>query len=314
MYLVYGEAIKNMAEKNTSGEDFIFSRVVVGEANRVWILAEDSEKSKRGISNSKLLQFKDSKWIYRSIPWDAGALCGTVTPNVEVQVIGVYGQILKGTTTGFAGESIGNYADRPMKIGILRDAKIIDGNTYIVGMGRQIYKKDGLTWQALDKDLLAVKDEIVGFNSIDGIDERDIYVTGMGGEIWHYNSVRWEAIDSPTNVILNRAKCVSPDLIYLCGNAGVILSGSNQTFKVIEQSETDDNLFGLEWFNDVLYVSSLTQLYTLNGNSLEKVDLKLEDDFTFGALDANDGVMWSVGARHMAYTRDGKSWTQVFYN
>ena len=98
------------------------------------------------------------------------------------------------------------------------------------------------------------------------------------------------------------------------GAGGTLLRGSADGFEVIAQGSTSANLYGLEWFEGKLYVAALTALYVLEDDALQTVDAGLGDGVTFGDLHTNDGVMWSVGARHILTTEDGSSWTQLFYS
>ncbi len=295
-----------------SAQGLLFSRVFIGDNNRVWILAEEE-----GIDSphTKFLQYRDGNWIFRRMSWGSAGLCGITVPETDFFAVGVDGEVLHGTRTGFSEESVDDTDSGPRKRGYLRDVRLIGERIYVVGMGRQAYRREQTgKWSRFDGGLLAQSNELAGLNAIDGVIEKNIYAVGLHGEIWHHNGEKWNRFDSPTNLSLHRVLCVSPVRTYICGAGGILICGESGNFNVIEQNSTDDNLYDLAWFQNQLYVAGLKNLFVLIDNELQEVALGLGNGFTFGHLHAKDGMLWSVGARHLAYTVDGVSWLQVFYS
>jgi hypothetical protein len=120
-------------------------------------------------------------------------------------------------------------------------------------------------------------------------------------------------MESPTNVALQRVRCVDGHTVYACGAAGVLLRHEEDKVQIVAPSSTEENLYGLEWFRGELYVAGLKSLFILKGDDLVPVNVKFGKGVTFGDLHAADGALWSFGARHLLRTDDGVRWTQVFY-
>jgi hypothetical protein len=180
-------------------------------------------------------------------------------------------------------------------------------------MGRQVYRREGAgRWTRQDDGVVLPKGgiKIGGFNSIDGLREDDIYAVGFGGEIWRCVDAQWRPIDSPTNVILHCVRTVRKDLVYACGQKGVLLRGNGDLWEQFAQTETTDDLWGMEWFNETLYLSSDKATYSVKNNGeFEVIDIR--EIKTRGHLHARDGVMWSFGRKNVAWTEDGVHWTDA---
>ncbi|NJO18628.1 MAG: hypothetical protein HC877_23745 [Thioploca sp.] len=211
-------------------------------------------------------------------------------------------------------EHIDESVEGPERRGFLRSMRMIGKNLYATGMQRQVYRRiDEAKWQRMDQGILIPhgSDIITGFNSIDGFNEQDIYAVGFGGEIWHYNGRIWQQLDSPSNLILSNVKCVPPDTVYICGQIGTLLRGRDNQWEIIEHEVTTEGFFGLEWFQNKLYVASSNNIFILEDNSLKPIEiLKDKEFFTSGHLHSNDGILLSVGSKHLVYT-DGESWTEI---
>jgi hypothetical protein len=171
-------------------------------------------------------------------------------------------------------------------------------------------RDDNDVWHHIDADILSKPGEMVGLNGIDGLSSKEIYAAGLNGEIWRFTGARWFPVPSPTNVMLNSVRCIG-EHVYIAGNAGLLLRGRMGSFQVVATQSDEPNLDAVEGFGDAVYVASQKKLFRLNGKSLREVDTKL-GEITAGSLSSRDGVMWSVGAKHLIWTDDGKKWTQVF--
>ncbi len=68
----------------------------------------------------------------------------------------------------------------------------------------------------------------------------------------------------------------------------------------------------MEWFKGKLYLACDDGLFALSdGTSLEKVNMGLGEEWTCRHLNANDGVMWSFGPKHIAWAENAKEWNDV---
>jgi hypothetical protein len=110
--------------------------------------------------------------------------------------------------------------------------------------------------------------ERVGFEAIDGYSDTEIYAVGWNGEIWEFDGTDWIGRDSPTNVILAAVCCAPNDVVYTAGLQGVLIEGRKDAWEAVRwEDDVTVDLWDLCWFQEKLYVATMTALYTLNGNS-----------------------------------------------
>jgi hypothetical protein len=182
-------------------------------------------------------------------------------------------------------------------------------------MARRVYRREGVgLWTAIDAGVFvprAQRDRGVGFNAIDGLTEDAIYAVGYGGEIWRYDGQAWRQQDSPTNVTLTCVRCVDIKTAYAAGLAGVVLHAIDGNWESIEHEATDDDFWGMTVFQGRVYLAAYAGLFVIDGDDVVSIDMNLPRKLSTAYLDANDGVMWSVGQKDLAYTEDGTIWTEV---
>jgi hypothetical protein len=90
----------------------------------------------------------------------------------------------------------------------------------------------------------------------------------------------------------------------------MLWNGRHDHWGIVNHKNVIDDIWGLAWFNDKLYLSTTTAVYTLEGDRLEFVDMGDDQPNTCFHLSAADGVLWSIGAKDvMSY--DGKKWTRI---
>jgi hypothetical protein len=291
-------------------EGALFSRGWVGRRDLAWVLAHDDPDDG---SVTRVMQCKGDNWLTNRIGWSAVAVTARLEPAFELVVVGTEGKVLAASPTGFAMETVATGRDGPDRLGVIRDARFIGAEVFAVGMSRQAYRRVGPSrWVRADAGLAPTATSMTGLNGVDGTGAADVFAAGFNGEIWHYDGAVWQPIESPTNVALQRVRCAPDGHVYLCGVAGTLLRGDRRGFLPIAQDGTNANLQALEWFMGRLYVASAKGLFVLDGDSLEPLDVAPGEGLTFGDLHAADGVLWSVGARHLFRTDDGTTWTQVF--
>jgi hypothetical protein len=236
-------------------------------------------------------------------------------PDLQVFAAGPDGRVNIGTLQGDRLEQIDPSGNGPGLHGHIRDLRFIGNHMYAAGMGRQVYKREGKDqWVRLDAGVLQTPGttDVKGFNSIDGLGEDDMFAAGFGGEIWHFNKGKWQQDASPVDVILNKVRVIRKDLAFAGGQMGTLLRRNDDRWEVVDHHSTTNEIWDIEWFNDTLYLATDKKLFRLLPNdTLELVDMKLGKDVTCGALHANDGVLLSVGRKHVCYTEDGKKWIRI---
>ncbi|PTL85143.1 hypothetical protein DAT35_07855 [Vitiosangium sp. GDMCC 1.1324] len=208
-------------------------------------------------------------------------------------------------------EKIGTAQSDPSKRGHLRQVRTIGRRTFAVGMGRQVYRRDGENlWTCLDPQLQPVAGEVKGFESIDGFSESNLYAVGWDGEIWHFDGSVWTQQQSPVDVVLTRVLCAGDGHVYATGRQGLLLRGRDARWEVVEHDGPREDIQDMAWYGDRLYLSTHRQLFTLSGDRLTPIHFGDDAPETCYHLSVADGVLWSFGAKDlMAF--NGQKWTRV---
>jgi hypothetical protein len=289
-----------------------FSRGVVYRHDRVYILSTLAHLEEQREHVTRVLRW-NGQWVHWLIEWAIGGICVVDTPELQVFSMGLGGRIHVQTATAWHEEMVDTTDEGPPYRGMLRDIRLVGDSIYVAGMGRQVYQRHANgDWTRADAGPLARKGEArgVGFNSIDGFSADEIYAVGWGGEIWQMKKGKWKGLSSPTNVILERVLCAPDGNVYICGQAGTVIVGRDTSWNVVEHLETKDNFWGMEWFGGKIWLASLSDLYTLSGTTVERVDFGNGTKLTCGWLTARDGVIWSIGPEDVTYY-DGTSWHET---
>ena len=279
--------------------------------DRAFVIALEAGRSPTTTSDRYLLEWTgEAGWSHRELVLTARGMAFADRGRQDLLVMGEAGHVLMISGREIVEERLDPSLEGPRGRGNVRGVRLIGDHVYAVGMGRQVYRRDGPgIWSHCDTDVVRPVGalDITGFSAIDGLVESDLFAVGMGGEIWTRDDRGWRPVDSPTNVILQCVRAVAPGLVYACGQQGVLLRGSPEGWEPVAHSSTRDDLWGMEWFEDRLYVASSKAIFRLDGDDLHRVDTGLGDSFTYGELHAGEGAMWSFGAMNIART-DGRAW------
>ncbi len=269
------------------------------------------------VDHAFVFGFIKEEWIRpiedNELNWSAVGITVTKTPLRQGLLLGMWGEVLCLGSGDTHAESIGMAKKR----GPLLSTCAIAGRAYAVGMGRQIYRRDGRDqWTAIDEQIRPAKGDPkpYGFDTIAGFSETDIYAAGRYGEVFHFNGKTWTKLPVPTDQIITHACCAGDGNVYLCGRNGLLLKGRNDEWKIIAHGKRDD-LWNLAWFNDRLYVATMTHVFWLSeeadGDYLNDVEWTNDDKpKTCLRLSTADGVLWSIGAKDVL-SFDGKTWTRI---
>jgi hypothetical protein len=236
-------------------------------------------------------------------------------PQCQMIAISPWGHVLVDGKGDFHEEVIRDQDKAPVeRKGKLLRVRGIGQRAYVVGMGRQVYRRDDAhRWTPIDQSVLVPADnmQLLGFNSIDGFSETDIYAVGLKGEIWHFNGKRWQQLDSPTNRILNDAVCAGDGQVYACGDEGFLLRGRNDNWSIITDESFKRDIWNLCWFADRLFIATTQGLFFLNDKGqVKSVDFGGDMPKTTYHLSARDGILWSIGSKDIMQF-DGKTWTRI---
>lgn len=280
---------------------------------KVIVNAVPDNSSEEGVSNSVILDWSDKQEL-TALELDYPAIRLTYSPESASQFV-ASGRLGRISFIRDA-ELIQELIQGPQEEGFIRDLRLIGRHLYASGMGRQVYRraKPG-EWVRFEDGINRSENDyldISGFNAIDGLSEEDIYAVGFDGEIWHCDRGKWTQVDSPTNLIIERVRAVKKDLVFAVGQAGLVLRGHKDTWVPITHSETTDDFWGLEWFQNELYLSTEHAVFRLDRQDrLERVGLNLAGERTYSHLHAGRGALWSFGKHHVSWTSDGNTWNDV---
>jgi len=165
--------------------------------------------------------------------------------------------------------------------------------------------KSSENWQKFNKGISKEHD----LESIHGYSDNEMYVVGGGGIIYIFDGEQWKLLQTPTNQDLNRVICAPDGFVYAIGANGIMLKGRNDKWEIIE-TNVSKSLWGIAWYKNSLYISSMSAVYKLIGDELEAVDFGEDKPSSFYVLSSCDEVIWTVGSSDiMSY--DGEQWSRI---
>ncbi len=294
-------------------DEFSYMTAAVYSRTRAYLLIVNDDLAKQQAPHGYMLQWDSGKWAQVALKWNPVSVAVMSHPARQGVAIGEFGDVQVAGGGDMHTEQIADGPSIPEKRGTLRCVRSIGGRAYAAGMDRQVYRReDANRWICIDATMRPEpgSSEVVGFESIDGFSEKDIYAVGWQGAIWHYDGKVWRQIDSPTNTILTNVCCAGDGNVYVSGRRGVLLRGRGETWEVIEHESSLQDIWGLAWYNDKLYASTLRQVFTLEGNALVVVGMGDDPAESAYHLSAADGVLWSIGAKDVM-SFDGSEWTRI---
>lgn len=280
-----------------------------------YLITTNDAAISEGHTGSLLFTLDRETWGAGTVEWLAcsGTVCHV--PAERYLVLGTDGSVRASGGGAVKEEApIANCGVDPRKRGPLREIRgIAKGRAYAVGTCRQAYVRDGEgQWKCIDQSAQVGDVPITdtSFESIDGFDEQEIYTVGWEGEIWQYDGARFTQRTSPTNLALYKVRCADDGYVYACGQLGTLLRGRNDQWEIIEHDSSREDLWGMEFFKDQLYVASTHFVYRLENGKLKPVDFGDDLPETCYHLSAADGIMWSIGAKDLMEF-DGSAWKRI---
>ncbi|UHD16108.1 hypothetical protein [Thiocapsa bogorovii] len=283
-----------------------FVRGIASRRDRVFVISKGKALLKQDIAHTSVVGVEAGQWVdCVDSEWDSSAIAVARAPSTKLIVIGEDGDVLTYLGGGLSEKE--KLSPDPIMI---RNARGISGYIFACGMSRQVYKRvDEHRW--VDMSASRPGDtESLGFEAIDGYAENEIYAVGWGGEIWEFDGSNWHNRNSPTSVILTGVCCAPDDMVYVTGQQGVLIRGRNDSWDTVPwDDEVTVDLWDMCWFQDRLYVATLSSLYTLIGNRLVEVDFGDIPTPTCFSLTTVEGVLWSIG-RDDVVSFDGNRWTR----
>lgn len=290
-----------MSEKVSDSREFI--RGAARTSDLIYMITRGKALAEEGTAHASVIGIYEGNWVDgANVDWDSTAIANAKYPSARIVLIGEDGDVC----TYAAGKPTKEVIEPEPKM--IRNAATIDGYVVACGMRRQVYKRvDEDRWLDISAPFSEASDE-VGFEAIAGFSSDEIYAVGWNGEIWEYDGSAWADRGSLTNITLTSVCCAEDGRVYVAGQQGTLLTGRHNKWEVIEwDEETDDDLWGLCWFDDKLYVATMKNLFTLDGNLLVAVDFGDVKVSSCYSLSTAEGVLWSVGNEDVL-SFDGSDW------
>lgn len=303
-------------------ETFSYTHAVARTGDSLFSASVVDELAEAGVSHGFIFGYLKGKWSRplddNERKWSIIGVALSTLPIRQGIYLGMWGEVLCVGSKDTHEESLNEKTESgPQKRGPMLSISAISGRAYAVGMGRQVYRRDGRDqWTAIDQQLRPAVDDhkFYGFDTIAGFSETDIYAAGRYGEVWHYDGKSWTKLPVPTDQIIVHACCSGDGNVYLCGRNGLLLKGRGDQWKILDHGKRDD-FWNLAWFNDRLYIATMKDAFWLSeeadGDYLNDVAWTNDDKpATCLRLTAADGVMWSIGAKDVL-SFDGQTWTRI---
>jgi len=261
---------------------------------------------------SRMYFYKSGQWGRHDLEWNVNSVC-YFEERDTLCALSVQGDVHFATTQEFRTDKIpgaGTYEG----FAAVKQIRQIGKRLYVCGDQGQVYLHEKNAWVHIDEGLLEreISATALDLNSIDGSDEDDIYVVGYHGRIFHYDGKKWTELSSPTNAHLERVRSINQDEFYFCGNNGVFFKGTKRGFLDYSVEGLEDNFWGLEYFQDKVYLATLRNLYVFDGTSVLPLNTGLEPEIGGYRLAERDGMLWSFGVDDIAYF-DGKVWNRLIH-
>jgi hypothetical protein len=258
---------------------------------------------------------ESAEWMHADVDSVVVSVCVVTKPPRTYFSLGRDGKIFITVSGGSDSvETIPDAGTGKGKLGYVCQIREVAGALYVCGDQGQVYRRVDASWQHHDEGLLhrERRERDISLNSIDGTAANDLYVVGDYGVIFHYDGKKWTDASFQTNLHLQRVKCVSRDLVYVCGERGTLLEGSRHGWKNIGEPDMDATIWDLEVFNEWIYLVAEDRLMVSDGKSIKSVDTKLKPAVDAHRLSSRGGILWSIGENDLAFF-DGAKWTRVVH-
>jgi len=290
---------------------FYFRTGLATSADDFNVIAQIGILRDAGSAETEVLRWNASTgWSGFSTSWAVTRLARLPSEPGALYGLGPGGRVFRQTVDAIDEQEIDSSDTGPRVRGDMRDLAPVGGTLFAAGMSRQVYRLSQAGWTHVDSGVVEEEPstDAVGFNAIHGTTEDELYAVGMGGEIWLRTNGKWAMLSTPTNLVLCRVLATSAGTVVACGQKGLILLGSRESWRVIENNLTEESFWGLEQFDGQVFLSTDKGIYRLWDERLEPVALPFGSSWTFRHLSACEEAIYSFGTKHIASTTDGVQW------
>jgi hypothetical protein len=288
--------------------------------NFVFFARERDDVADQGISASSFYIWYEphpdpsKRWsIYSEIAnWRAQGMASIKPPSSDrvTVALGTRGQYFE-VAPGTAVQHLGTITDPEV---LVRRVAAIGGTIVAAGMGRSVIRRiDRGNWVEFGPGTTdADRDQVVGFEGIDGISADDLHAVGWRGEIWHWSGGRWRQIDSPTNANLNAVALAGDGTVFAVGDDGSMVRGAGDRWEVVDTGRSE-NLQDVAVYEGEVFVVTDYRILRLRPTGLVEDD-RFEGDrpgTCLHLLKADDGSgLVSMGPTDL-FAFSGGVWRRI---
>lgn len=294
--------------------ELTYTGVLVYRKNHILLTAVVDEFEEKHQPHAMVFRRFEGKWYHHLIEHSVSGVAVVEEPRPKVLWMGVDGEITVAAASGLTTEIIDVSSNRPTDLVFLTCIRKIGGHVYVAGMARQAYRRESPDrWARIDKGVFVPREkrkESIGLMDINGLKEDSLWAVGLKGEIWHYDGSGWTQFASPVKVTLTRILCLRDNEIYACGLSGTIIRWDGKEWQPMQHGTTQKSFWGMTYFQGKIFLSTSNGVFVLENETLTPVNFGRKG-ITTEFIDANDGVMWSVGTKDVFSTEDGIIWKEV---
>jgi hypothetical protein len=98
--------------------------------------------------------------------------------------------------------------------------------------------------------------------------------------------------------------------VFAVGHAGIIVRGTGDTWEVQEFPEIGDDIWGVQEFDDRVFVSTFSEVYEVAADRITVTSKAIDTEYACYSLAVSEGYLWSVGEKHV-FRFDGTTWNSV---
>lgn len=262
-------------------------------------------------AHSRVETFRSGRWSSVALDFQGVALTHLEGEDGPAcWVLGRGGEVARISEQGVLREQLpGAGTDGVPRFGYVDALRVVGGELYACGYGRQVYVRRDGAWTCVSEAILT-QEEGPGFLDVDGRSASALWAVGWLGELWHFDGEVWRQEESPTSAHLTALRVLPNGDAWACGFGGTVLHRRNGAWSVIDPGEFKGNWYGLERFGERLYLAGHGRLARVEDGRVVGVETGLGQRLSTHRLHASEGTLWSI-AETQLLRFDGATWTAL---